>query len=520
MFSTLRARLILSYVAIAALCLLMALGILVGLGKSYNERMTFNSLRSKSLLVLPFVRPLLANQQQRPAQKLVLDTIREGIANSGLRVLFVDPATLDVVEDTSVTYYATGKRLDDLEGKQTDLYLPRRQVQGKFRLSAENQTFQYVARAVQMPPAARVGGGAGPLGNSVIVVFAQAEPKPLQLASDLVDYMLPAAIVALMLSLLVGYALARSISKPIDRLAEGASAMARGDYSQRLPVEGHDEFAALTDRFNKMAEEVGRSHQMERDFVANVSHDLKTPLTSIQGFSQAMLDGAIIDARGYKEAAAIINGEAQRMDRLVSELLVLTRLQNGLNTLDLHPTDLGTLLAQLVLAMQPQAANAGVTLKLEQTGGNVMVLADGDRLKQAFGNLLDNALKYTQSGGRVFVEMNASTPQTGVAVRDTGRGIPSEDLHRVMERFYQVDKSRSAPDGKSVGLGLAIAREIVRAHHGEITIDSRQGEGTCVSVLLPSAPLETPSPAKRSKLKLLNSAARHASSPHETDIRA
>ena len=184
------------------------------------------------------------------------------------------------------------------------------------------------------------------------------------------------------------------------------------------------------------------------------------------------------------------------MGRLVSELVGLSRLQNGLLALDLQPTDIESLLSQLTVAMQPQANDCQVRLDLVAAGQTPPVLADGDRLKQAFGNLIDNALKHTPPGGRVTVEVSPVPWAVEVRVTDTGRGIPAEDLPRVMERFYQVDKSRSTVDGKSAGLGLAIAREIIRAHQGEISIESAPEAGTTVRVVLP-VPQAEPLPAPR-----------------------
>jgi signal transduction histidine kinase len=523
MFKTLRGKLIFSYGAVAALCLLLTLGVAFTLARSYNERLSYQSLREKSALAIPFVTMELADQR-RPVPPNLLKTFEDSVRISGLRVLFVDPETMAILEDTSPPLRPSDNQFDlgDVGATDPRLYQPRVGITGKFRMRGELVSYLYFARAVRVgqPLKSALGGQANntPGGRSIIVVFAQRERNLGELAGQLLDFLWPPALVALLLSLAVGYGLARSVSRPVARLAEGATAMSRGDYSQRIQVEGQDELAALTRRFNQMAEEVGRAHQMERDFVANVSHDLKTPLTSIQGFSQAMLDGAIADERGYEEAATIINSEAQRMNRLVGELLNLTRLQNGLDTIELSPTDLGELLAQLALAMQPQAATAGVSLTLQTGGTGVLVLADGDRLKQAFGNLLDNAIKHTPSGGAVVVELRPSTPQADIIVRDSGEGIPNEDLNRVMERFYQVDKSRSAMDGKSAGLGLAIAREVVRAHHGEMRIESEPGRGTAIHVLLPSAPMPAASePGRRGRLKLLNPATRRT---NETDASA
>jgi two-component system phosphate regulon sensor histidine kinase PhoR len=280
--------------------------------------------------------------------------------------------------------------------------------------------------------------------------------------------------------------------------------MARGDYNQRVPVEGHDELATLTQRFNEMATEVSHAHLMEREFVANVSHDLKTPLTSIQGFSQAMVDGAIQDEAGYRQAASIINSESRRMSRLVDELLDLSKLQIGLHSLQMRPTDLIALLSQLSITMQPQATAAGVDLTLTTQTQAVWVVADADKLQRAFANVIDNALKYTPQGGTVAVEVAQSARDTvGVEVRDTGRGIPPEDLPSVMDRFYQVDKSRSSQHGKSLGLGLAIAREIITAHRGELSIESQPGTGTCVRVSLPAHYADSPPRPGTSPLKRL-----------------
>ena len=208
------------------------------------------------------------------------------------------------------------------------------------------------------------------------------------------------------------------------------------------------------------------------------------------------------------------------MNRMVSELLMLTRLQNGLSTLEMRPLDLEELLSGLVLAMQPQAVAAGVDLRFVRSGPDTCVLADSDRLKQAFGNLLDNALKYTAPGGSVVLEVVGGTPRAEVIVRDTGKGIPQDDLDRVAERFYQVDKSRSAIDGKSLGLGLAIAREVLRAHHGDMRVESREGIGTSVYVSLPSAPVQPPPLKRGGRLRLPAQSERVAGTTQETDVKA
>jgi two-component system sensor histidine kinase ResE len=200
-----------------------------------------------------------------------------------------------------------------------------------------------------------------------------------------------------------------------------------------------------------------------------------------------MLDGSIKDEAGYKQAAGIINNEAQRMGRMVSQLLSLTQLQSGLRTIELRPTELGPLLAQLVLAMQPQTEASGVELVARFALNSAVVLGHADMLKQAFGNLIDNALKHTPRGGTVTVSLLPAGNGIDVVIGDTGQGIPAAELQRVMERFYQVDKARSPGQERSLGLGLAIAREIFQAHHGQVRIESVEGRGTTVYVSLPAS---------------------------------
>lgn len=493
MFHTLRTKLLFSYAAVAVICLALALLVMLALANDYAMRTGFRVLEEKWSLAVPLVRIALTGQNrlQNPVSRRVLSSVQDAIRGSGVRVMLVDPNTLNVVEDTSSRYDAEGKQFAfDLDDAELRSQLGGANgTTGVVRFPGEPNAVQYVARRIRLP---RLGEQAAPDAGALapyIVVMAQPQPRLFDaLRGDLQGVLVPAVVVALAASLLAAALLARSISKPVAGLAEATHAMARGDYSQRVPVAGRDELATLSSRFNTMAEEVDRAHRMQRDFVANVSHDLKTPLTSIQGFSQAILDGAVTDEKGYRQAARVINAEAERMSRLVNELLLLTRLENGLSALDVRPVDVALVAREQVSAMQPQAVAASVSLSVAP-GTNTktaVVPADPDKLKQALGNLVDNALKYTPPGGSVEVEVSAVPDGVRVSVYDTGRGIPEAELARVMERFYRVDKSRGSAGTGSLGLGLAIAREIVAAHGGTLTIQSSEASGTTVAVMLPA----------------------------------
>jgi signal transduction histidine kinase len=503
MFNTLRSKLIFSSCAVAFLCLLLAVGGTLAFAGDYVQKSSFKALEEKRALATPLLRIWLSSSRaQNPARSALLAGIMNEIRASDLRVLLVDPSTLQIIEDTSAKYSAVGQSFRfDVDGSALEQGLASGPgVAGLKQFAGEPDKIEYIAQRIRLLRQPNSIGGQGGAGTDTgpifqyIVVFAQPQVHLVSnILGDLRGVLLPALVIALVISLAVAYLLARSISRPVTKLADAAAAMARGDYNQRIPVEGRDELSSLTQQFNEMASEVSRARKMQRDFVANVSHDLKTPLTSIQGFSQAILDGTITDRRGYAQAAQIINTEAQRMSRLVSELLSLSRLENGLSSLELQPTDVGQVVSQLVTAMQPQARAAGVHLRVRLSAapaeeeGRRPVLADVDRLKQAFGNLIDNALKHTPHDGSVTIVVDSMPEGVQILVCDTGHGIPAEDLPRIMERFYQIDKARSS-GSRSLGLGLAIAREIVQAHKGQISIDSTVGSGTTVRIFLPADP--------------------------------
>jgi signal transduction histidine kinase len=231
-----------------------------------------------------------------------------------------------------------------------------------------------------------------------------------------------------------------------------------------------------------MVEQVTSAQQAQRDFVANVSHELKTPLTSIQGFSQAIIDGTADDPDSVGRSASIIHGEAGRMHRMVEELLGLARFDAGQVELAQDKVDLNALLSNCIERMGPQAETAGNELLLSAQDG-LVVTGDADWLTQVFINLVDNGIRHT-SDARVDVAAIETDGWIEVSVTDNGEGIPPQDLDRVFERFYQADRSRQRKGG--VGLGLSIAREVVRRHGGDISAESVVGLGTRFTVRLPA----------------------------------
>jgi signal transduction histidine kinase len=335
-----------------------------------------------------------------------------------------------------------------------------------------------------------------PINQAYYLIVAALRPTRASLAlktmsDDLLGPFIRASLVAMLLALILAYGVARWVAGPLQRVAGAARSVAEGEYCH-LHLEGPQEVKVLGKAFNEMIDRVQTSRDSQRDFVANVSHELKTPLTSIQGFAQAMLDGAIDSPQSSRRAAQVIFDEAGRMYRLVLDLLDLARFDAGTIDLQRQPVNLVDLLRYVVEKFTIQAQQQQVELSFEQSNpanGLPIFIGDGDRLVQVFTNLVDNALKHTPAGGKITVQTRLAHPHIEISVTDTGVGIPPEELARIFDRFYQVDKSRPGGQGRGVGLGLAIAREIVHTHGGMLTAQSKPAQGSVFVVKLPFEPL-------------------------------
>lgn len=322
-----------------------------------------------------------------------------------------------------------------------------------------------------------------PLQEGRALVLLAPRPSPIAALGEafLLPLILRAALVALGASVVLAWLISRWVSAPLQNTAQAARSVAAGDYELRLTPSGPDEAHSLATSFNEMVEQVQGNQQAMRDFVANVSHELRTPLTSIQGYAQAILDGTAPDA---KSAAGVIHDESERLGRLVEELLDLARMDTGQAPLERRPVDLVAVLSAIVERLELKAAEKSVQLENE-VNSLPSLIGDGDRLAQVFTNLIDNALKHTPKGGRVRLKGETGSGWVSVHVDDTGPGIPPEELSRIFERFYQIDKARSGSGPRGAGLGLAISREIVEAHGGSLKAKSVVRKGSRFTVRLP-----------------------------------
>lgn len=298
--------------------------------------------------------------------------------------------------------------------------------------------------------------------------------------NELLRPMTASAGVGLALAVLIAFLMSRWISTPLRRMSHAADAVAAGKY-QVIPLEGPDEVRHLAGSFNRMVKQVQDAMQSQRDLVANVSHELKTPLTSIQGFTQAIMDGIAQTPEQIQQAASVIQQEASRMSRLVQDLVTLARLEADAGNSTFGEVNVAELLKSVVEKFTPQAQQAGVNISAE-LAEIPLLSGDADRLVQVFSNLVDNAIKYTPVGGSVTVSAGrVKNDRVEVQVADSGPGIPAEDREKVFQRFYRRDESKPG-----VGLGLAIARQIVTAHGGQIWVEQNTPRGSIFVVSLPA----------------------------------
>jgi signal transduction histidine kinase len=330
-----------------------------------------------------------------------------------------------------------------------------------------------------------------------LVVAAPRPPVPVAaiLSDEFFSPILRAGVVALLLSLVLAYLVARWVADPLQKLVAASHQAPQVDPAA-LPEGGPQEVQELVSAYKAMLGRVQSSQQSQRDFVANVSHEMKTPLTSIQGFAQAILDGTAQTPEDQQQAAGIIYNEAGRMHRMVVNLLDLARLDAGTAKFAFEPLDVMALLHNVEEKFALQARQSNVTLQV-QPATIPSIPGDGDRLTQVLTNLVDNALRHTPSGGQVTLAANLTPDAVSITVSDTGEGIAPEALPHIFERFYRADPARRGGQDHGAGLGLAIAREIALAHGGSLTVASQPGRGSTFTLRLPLARPDATTLARR-----------------------
>ena len=308
-----------------------------------------------------------------------------------------------------------------------------------------------------------------------IVPLEVPEPSVSILASALNRSLLWTGLAAGLAGVLLVSLLSRRVLAPTRSLSSAASLLGQGDLSQRVSTQGRDEIADLGRTFNSMAEDLEQAEQQRRSLMADVAHELRTPLSNIQGYLEAVRDGLM---QPDNRTIDTIHQQVLHLTFLVEDLRLLALADAGALRLDRDPDSLEQALSKSIEAVQPRAESRGISISMDIPPDFPLVEMDRTRIAQVVGNLLENAISHTPEGGLVSVTAEVTTNGWArVSVADTGTGIPADDLPLVFERFYRVDPSRTRSTG-GAGLGLTIAKQLVEAHGGSIHAESEPGKGS------------------------------------------
>ncbi len=389
--------------------------------------------------------------------------------------------SLPVVDHVSVFYIQVWSRNGNLLSSSSNIVLPPGQALDPENLNAteavyrETNVDRYHLRVISVPIT---------LDNHLVGTLQAASNLEIidSVQKEMLNTMLVASVVATALAALGSWiAIGGSLSR-LDTISEIAEQINRADdLAQRIPYNGpeNDEIGELIGVFNQTLERLENIFTSQQRFLADVSHELRTPLTVIKGNVDLMRRMKNLD----EESLLSIDQEAGRLNRLVGGLLLLAQAESGTLPLTLSPLELDSLLFEV---FQEMNVLAGEKVKLHLTEiDQLQISGDRDRIKQVLLNLIGNAIQYTPQGGDVYISLNQTAGQARVIIRDTGPGIPSEDLPNIFERFYRAEKSRTRSKSSGFGLGLSITHWIVEKHGGTIEVDSKQGQGTTFCIWLP-----------------------------------
>ena len=338
---------------------------------------------------------------------------------------------------------------------------------------------------------ARLGGvrghlvGAGLVGSLLLLGMVLAGARAMFISAHDRSLLLTMLLFASLLA--VGFSLygAAPLARRVEQLRRGTAQLAGGDLGAKVPIEGHDELAALAADFNLMAQDLAEASAREkeaerarRDLIAAVSHDLRTPLASTRALIEAVADGVVEDPETQARYLASARSELEKLGRLVDDLFELSRIDAGALRLNLEEASLRDLISDTLSGFRHQAERKGVSLVGEVSDGVDPVLANPPRLQRVLYNLVSNALRHTPADGTIVLRAEPGKGMVRVEVSDTGEGIVPEDLSRVFERSFRGERSRTRIEaGDGAGLGLAIARGLIEAHGGEMSVESQPGEG-------------------------------------------
>jgi signal transduction histidine kinase len=465
-------RLFAGFAGIVLVMLLVSAAVFFSLFGGYRDDIDRSELRTAgNALSVEIVRILRLAADYDREQLVTL--IREQAEHAGLIVILTDDGGRVIqgfeprqgIKDgqAGINYLELAKK-----GDVSGWYDHKLHIGGEWRPSLVR---------VLIPP-----GATGRTGDGVLMTVTFGDERSFGSVDELVGRLVVSGLAGLVTAVVIAMILSRQLMRPLEALTGVVRRFGPDRYDMRAAETGPTQVRELAAAFNAMADRVSDNERAMRRFIADVSHELRTPLTSIRGFVEALRDGTVTEPERRASSLEVVHDETRRMLRMIEQLLDLSRLEAGQSRLSRSRIDLQELFAYLEAMFGSRAADQGIELRIDIAEDSPTIDADYDRLVQVLNNLLDNAIRHTSTGS-VTVSARESEGGLEISVADTGDGIAPEDLDRLFDRFWQPE-SRTGP---GAGLGLAISREIVKAHGGRISAASERGRGTTITVWLPDS---------------------------------
>jgi len=301
-------------------------------------------------------------------------------------------------------------------------------------------------------------------------------PEILEIKSPMFKVFIMVVGLSLLVSMILMYIFTKRVTYPLKKIKGAAKVIAKGEFCQPLDIKSNDEIGELAESFNHMAFALQHLEENRREFIANVSHEIRTPITSIRGFVEGILDGTIPEDKREKYLT-IIRDEVERINRLVNDLLDLSKIESGEFKLVFKKININELIRRCLIKLEGFIEKKGLDIEANFEHTDVFVLADQDAIERVLINLIHNAIKFTPEGGRIEVGSYTRKDKVIVYIRDNGVGMSEDDVKKIWDRFYKTDKSRSE-DKTGMGLGLSIVKSIIHEHKQDIWVDSSPGKGS------------------------------------------
>jgi two-component system, OmpR family, sensor histidine kinase BaeS len=394
-----------------------------------------------------------------------------------MQMLCVSADATMVMVDRSGSIIASSPSLHLSNPNTSDKSVMQRALAGQDVLHGGNSAFFGGTGIVAAVPIHRQGQVTG------AVVLFRSETTVVS-AFDHVKWLLfVVGLGGILVSLGLTVILSKRIATPLQQMSKVAKEMTKGNYRAEVSVIGQDEVAQLGDAINALAANLNHLDTSRKAFLADVAHELRTPMSYIRGYSQVLDEGLFETQDEKRKYIRIIHDEAKRLESLVNDLFVLAQGDAQMLAMDKQSIEVGELISSVAERMRRKAEDKGIDIKVSSSD-NLVLYAEGTRLEQVLVNLVDNAIRYTRAQGHIELRLRKVGDFAEIAVSDTGVGIPKEELPHIWERMYRVEKSRSRERG-GTGLGLAIVKQIVEAHGGTVDAQSEENRGTTITVRLP-----------------------------------